>query len=99
MSHEILHIKDAYYFDVPKFMWRYHNLDDVPSWIRENHPQATLADFQEHLDGKILIPQPFGPPKNLYEASPGHVQYFEVHDSRGRGCDHPDRVFLPGSPS
>ncbi len=71
MAHEILHIKDSYYFDVPKCLWRYHSLDDVPSWIRDKHPGESLEDFQAELDGKVLIPQPFGPPKNLYEPSPG----------------------------
>jgi F-type H+-transporting ATPase subunit a len=71
MAHEILHIKDSYYFDVPKFLWRYKNINDVPAWLRDQHPQASLEQFQQHLDGKVLIPQPFGHPKNLYESQPG----------------------------
>ncbi len=71
MAHEILHIKDTYYFDVPKFMWRYHSLNDVPAWLRAQHPDATLSDYQEQLDGKVIIPQPLGPPKNLYQPQPG----------------------------
>ncbi len=71
MAHEILHIKDAYYFDVPKFLWRYHSLDEVPQWLRDSHPHASLTEFQQELDGKVLIPQPFGPPKNLHEHAPG----------------------------
>lgn len=70
---EILHIKDSYYFDVPKFLWRhnYTSLDQVPEFLRVNHPDATLADFNTALAGKILIPQPFGTLKNLYERESG----------------------------
>ncbi len=76
MASPILHIKDAYYFDVPRFLWRYHytSLDQVPKFLREGHPHATVEDFDRELAGKVLIPQPFGTLKNLYEkddAAPG----------------------------
>ncbi len=73
MASAILHIKDAYYFDVPKFMWRhdYTSLDQVPAFLRDRHPHATPEEFNEALDGKILIPQPFGTLKNLYEKESG----------------------------
>ena len=74
MAGAILHIKDAYYFDVPKFLWRhdYTNVDQVPAFLRDAHPHATPEEFNEALDGKILIyPQPFGTLKNLYEKEPG----------------------------
>lgn len=73
MASAILHIKDAYYFDVPKFMWRYHYTDvnQVPQFLREPHPDSTPDEFNEALDGKILIPQPFGTLKNLYEKESG----------------------------
>ncbi len=69
MASPILHIKDSYYFEVPKFMWRhgYTSVDQVPDYLREGHPDATPEEFNEALDGKILIPQPFGTLKNLYE--------------------------------
>jgi F-type H+-transporting ATPase subunit a len=74
MASPILHIKDSYYFDVPKFLWRhnYATREDVPKFLRDAHPHATPEEFNEALDGKILIPQPFGAElKNLYEAQPG----------------------------
>src|SRR5581483_6331036 len=40
--------------------------------LTEGHPHATVADFNRDLDGKILIPQPFGTQKNLYEMEPGN---------------------------
>ncbi|HEX3727169.1 MAG TPA: F0F1 ATP synthase subunit A [Pirellulales bacterium] len=73
MASAILHIKDSYYFDVPKTWWqyRYTSLEQVPEFLREAHPHATPADFDEALSGKILIPQPFGTLKNLYEKQSG----------------------------
>jgi F-type H+-transporting ATPase subunit a len=71
MADPILHIKDGYYFEVPKALWRYHRLDDVPAFLREAHQHATLAEFQKELDGKIVIPQPFGTLKNLHEKQSG----------------------------
>ena len=69
----ILHIKDAYYFEVPKFLWRknFDSLEEVPAFLREAHPEASLAEFSRELSGKILIPQPFGTLKNLYQAESG----------------------------
>jgi len=73
MADPVLHIKDCYYFEVPKVMWQhnYESADEVPSWLREAHPEATAAEFNRDLAGKILIPQPFGTPKNLYESASG----------------------------
>lgn len=69
----VLHIKDSYYFDVPKILWRhnYTSLDEVPPFLRQAHPDATPADFNKALAGKILIPQPFAELKNLYEKKSG----------------------------
>jgi F-type H+-transporting ATPase subunit a len=73
MASAILHIKDAYYFDVPKTLYHphYSSLDQVPGFLRAAHPHATIEDFDEALAGKILIPQPFGTLKNLYEKQSG----------------------------
>lgn len=73
MASAILHIKDAYYFDVPRSLWPHHfvSLDEVPAFLREGHPEATLTDFNRELAGKILIPQPFGTLQNLYEKKSG----------------------------
>src|SRR5215813_4048560 len=70
---DILHIKDSYYFEVPKFMWRhnYTSVDQVPEFLRNAHPHSTPEEFNHALDGKILIPQPFGTLKNLYEREAG----------------------------
>ncbi|MBI3464812.1 MAG: F0F1 ATP synthase subunit A [Planctomycetes bacterium] len=60
MADPILHIKDGYYFEVPKALWRYKALDELPPFLRNAHPHATLDEFQKELDGKIIIPQVFG---------------------------------------
>jgi F-type H+-transporting ATPase subunit a len=71
----VLHVKDGYFFEVPRGLWRYHSKEQVPDWIREKNPDGSekfsLAEYQAALDGKIIIPQPFGTPKNLYEADSG----------------------------
>ncbi len=73
MADPILHIKDAYFFEVPKFLWRptYRTMQDVPEFLQHEHPDAHLEDYNHDLAGKILIPQPFGTLKNLYEAQSG----------------------------
>src|SRR5881628_2330856 len=71
MADPILHIKDGYYFEVPKRCWRYSSLDSVPEFLRKPHPDATLEEFQQALDGKIIIPQPFGTLQNLYTRESG----------------------------
>lgn len=69
MADPVLHIKDSYFFEVPKFLYPhpYEELGEVPSFLRDAHPHATLDEFNHDLAGKILIPQPFGKLKNLYE--------------------------------
>jgi len=69
----IYHLKDCYFFEVPKALWRqgWTEMDQVPQWLREAHPQASLADFNQAMDGKILIPQPFGTPENLFSMKSG----------------------------
>lgn len=67
----ILHIKDGYFFEVPKSLWRqnYETLDDVPGWLRREHGDVKKVDeFNAAMDGKIVIPQPFGTLKNLHTA-------------------------------
>ena len=77
MADPILHIKDAYFFEVPKFLWRptYRSTEDLPGSLKVNlqkdHPRASLEDYNEALAGKIIIPQPFGTLKNLYTADSG----------------------------
>ena len=74
MASPLLHIKDSYYFDVPRFLWRpYQDLDAVPKWLRENHQHATLDEFNHDLAGKLIIPQPFGTPLNLYQKKDGFL--------------------------
>lgn len=71
MASPTLHIKDAYYFEVPAFMWRhnYTSRDQVPEFLRDAHPHATPEEFNKALDGKILIPQlPGVQLKNLYQS-------------------------------
>ena len=74
MHDPIFHIKDCYFFEVPKGLWKYHytKLDKVPKWVRDTAPEVKdVGAFNKALDGKILIPQPFGTPNNLYEPGPG----------------------------
>lgn len=73
MADPILHVKDAYYFEVPKFLWRPHytRLEQVPEFLREDHPDASLSQWNDEMAGKILIPQPLGALDNLYTAKSG----------------------------
>lgn len=78
MADPILHIKDAYYFEVPKVLWpaKYEKLDDLPSSLdflkaeAEAH-HATMAEVNQELSGKIVIPQPFGKLKSFYAVESG----------------------------
>jgi len=71
MADEILHIKDSFYFQVPRNWWKYTSLDQVPEWLKIRHPNATIEEWAKSLNGKIIIPQPFGTPDNLYERGTG----------------------------
>ena len=62
-ANPIYHLKDAYFFEVPKSLWRYEwkSLSEVPSFLTDGHPDVTdVNEFNRALDGKVLIPQPFG---------------------------------------
>ena len=41
----IYHLKDAYYFEVPKALWRqnWQSLDDVPQFLRDGRPDPPLS--------------------------------------------------------
>jgi F-type H+-transporting ATPase subunit a len=69
----IYHLKDCYFFEVPKPLWRqgWRTLDEVPQFLRDGSPHATLAEFNEAMDGKILIPQPFAQLDSLYAVKSG----------------------------
>lgn len=74
----IYHLKDAYYFEVPKALWRqnWQTLDDVPAFLKApfEHDGASMPSveqFNAALHGKILIPQPFGTLDSLYEKKSG----------------------------
>ncbi len=56
------------------------NSDESIRWSPE-----TVHAYNRHLSGKILIPQPFGKLRNLYERESG-LCHLEVHDHRGGGC-------------
>jgi len=71
MADPVLHVIDSYYFEVPQFLWEYKKLDQIPGWLREANPSASIQDFQHELNGKIVIPQPFGKLKDLYTAESG----------------------------
>jgi F-type H+-transporting ATPase subunit a len=70
----IYHLKDCYFFEVPKAMWRqgWQTLDDVPQFLRDGRPDITdVAEFTAAMDGKILIPQPFAQLDSLYAVKSG----------------------------
>jgi F-type H+-transporting ATPase subunit a len=70
----IYHLKDAYFFEVPKALWQYDwkSLDDVPAFLRNGHPEiGDVAVFNEAMAGKILIPQPFAELESLYAKKSG----------------------------
>jgi F-type H+-transporting ATPase subunit a len=80
MANPILHIKDAYYFEVPKALWRadYKSLDELPPTLDflkkevvDSHGHFTIADVNKELSGKIVIPQPFGRLQSFYAAESG----------------------------
>jgi F-type H+-transporting ATPase subunit a len=70
----IYHLKDCYFFEVPKALWRqnWRTLDDVPQFLRDGRPDITdVAEFNAAMDGKILIPQPFARLDSLYATKSG----------------------------
>jgi F-type H+-transporting ATPase subunit a len=69
----IYHLKDCYFFEVPKALWRqgWTEMGQVPQWLRDAHPDATLEQFNQAMDGKILIPQPFATLENLFSVKSG----------------------------
>jgi F-type H+-transporting ATPase subunit a len=70
----IYHLKDAFFFEVPKGLWRqnWKTLEEVPQFLRDGRPDVTdVAAFNHAMDGKILIPQPFGTLDSLYEKKSG----------------------------
>ena len=78
MADAILHIKDSYYFELPKVLWpaHYKSFDELPSHLEflkqdaiAHH--ASIDDVNHELSGKIVIPQPFGKLKSFYAAEPG----------------------------
>jgi F-type H+-transporting ATPase subunit a len=74
MADLLFHIKDGYFFEVPKFLAPHHwkSLDEVPQWLRDATPEVKdVETWNEGMAGKILIPQPFGTPLNLYESKSG----------------------------
>ena len=70
----IYHLKDAYFFEVPKALWRqgWKTLDEVPQFLRDGSPDVTdVEEFNAAMDGKILIPQPFATLDSLYAVKSG----------------------------
>jgi F-type H+-transporting ATPase subunit a len=70
----IYHLKDAFFFEVPQALWRqdWKTLDEVPRFLRDGRPDITdVGEFNRAMDGKILIPQPFGTLDSLYEKKSG----------------------------
>lgn len=73
-ANPIYHLKDCYFFEVPKALWRHgwKTLEDVPLFLRNGSPDITdVAVFNEAMDGKVLIPQPFAELHSLYAVKSG----------------------------
>ncbi len=49
MADLLLHIKDGYYFEVPKSLWRHHwtDMKQVPEWLRKANPEVTDVESME----------------------------------------------------
>lgn len=64
MANPILHIKDSYYFEVPRALYspHYDSLEDVPQFLRELHKD----DF--HISGENLTEVPEGHEKEVLHA-------------------------------
>ena len=74
----IYHLKDAYFFEVPKPLWprKWQTVEEVPAFLRapyerDHQPVPSVAEFNDAMAGKILIPQPFGTLDSLYEKKSG----------------------------
>jgi len=74
-AHLLQHVQDAYYFEVPRGLWRhgFESIEQVPQFVRDEHPAWTLEQYENHLAGKVLIPQPFGSLKSLHEKESGFL--------------------------
>jgi len=73
-ANPIYHLKDCYFFEVPRALWQHgwKTLEEVPAFLREGSPEITdVAAFNEAMDGKILIPQPFAELQSLYAVKSG----------------------------
>ncbi|MFM7521263.1 MAG: F0F1 ATP synthase subunit A [Planctomycetota bacterium] len=77
-ANPIYHLKDSYFFEVPKALWprSWKSLDEVPEFLRvpferDRLPMPSVAEFNEAMSGKILIPQPFGTLDSLFEKKSG----------------------------
>ncbi|MBL6831703.1 MAG: F0F1 ATP synthase subunit A [Pirellulales bacterium] len=74
----IYHLKDAYFFEVPKPLWPrdWQTLDEVPEFLRRPYdeagePMPAVEEFNEAMSGKVLIPQPFADLDSLYAVRTG----------------------------
>ncbi len=76
MADPILHIKDAYYFEIPKFMWPRHwkSHADIPqglAFLNKDHADVPIEEINREMSGKVVIPQPFGTLGSLYVKESG----------------------------
>lgn len=78
MADAILHIKDSYYFEVPKVLWpaHYKSLEELPPTLDFLKKEAiaghhSIDEVNHELSGKIVIPQPFGKLKGFYAKDSG----------------------------
>jgi len=72
-AHLLQHVQDAYCFEVPRALWhhRFSSVDSVPGFLRHEHPDWTIGQYENYLAGKVLIPQPFATLKSLHAKESG----------------------------
>lgn len=61
-AHLMQHVQDAYYFEVPRALYKpnYQSVGDVPHWLRSEHPDWSLEQYENYMAGKVMIPQVLG---------------------------------------
>ncbi len=57
MASDILHIKDGYYFDVPKFLWRsnYKEPGEFPAWFLRLDPDFQIWEADRTIQALKVV--------------------------------------------
>lgn len=70
MASDILHIKDGYYFEVPKFLWRSNRAkaSDFPEWFQRLDPDYQSWEADQILEGLAGMGVPAATLESLKDA-------------------------------